>query len=186
MCLYIFFCSYYIFTIYMSIFFVFNRSTLHCYCFPSQTTQSVLDIDSKTYFSFAAVYSALLWKVVDPDFIPLTHECPSDMGPSAKRKCVRTAVEELEDEDDDNEEVEDKDQPAPQAKGPTKKGKPASRLTWKKVDLDNQALPEYQHVPPYSLRLHQQVLQPTCQQAYSIANQLECNTEVRQHHLHHH
>ncbi|XP_058635875.1 piggyBac transposable element-derived protein 3-like [Onychostoma macrolepis] len=71
------------------------------------------------------------------------------MGPSAKRKCVQTAVEELEDEDDDNEEEEDEDQPAPQAKGPTKKGKPASRLTtWKKVDLDNQALPVYQHVPP--------------------------------------
>lgn len=87
--------------------------------------------------------------VADPDFIPLTYECRSDMGPSAKRKCVQTAVEELEDEDDDSDEEEDEDQPAPQAKGPTKKGKPASRLTtWKKVDLDNQALPEYQHVPP--------------------------------------
>ncbi|XP_016350033.1 nucleolin-like [Sinocyclocheilus anshuiensis] len=83
--------------------------------------------------------------VADPDFIPLTDECPSDMGPSAKRKCVWPAVEELADEDDDNEEEEDEDQPAPQAKGRTKKGRPT---TWKKVDLDNQNLPEYQHVPP--------------------------------------
>ncbi len=61
----LFFISYYIFTIYMSIFFVFSRFALHCYCFPSQITQSGLDIDSKTYFSFAAVYSALLWKEGD-------------------------------------------------------------------------------------------------------------------------
>ncbi|XP_067314487.1 piggyBac transposable element-derived protein 2-like [Pseudorasbora parva] len=89
--------------------------------------------------------------VADPDFIPLIHNldtpCPCDMGPSAKRTCVRPAVEELEDEDN-SDENEDEDQPAPQAKSHTKKGKPAARLTtWKKVDLDNQALLEYQHFP---------------------------------------
>lgn len=93
--------------------------------------------------------------VADPDFIPPAHNvdtpCSNDMAPSAKRKCVRPAVEELDDDDDDNDndENEDEDQPAPQAKGHTKKGKPAARLTtWNKVDLDNQALPEYQHFPP--------------------------------------
>lgn len=67
------------------------------------------------------------------------------MGPSAKRKCVQPAVQEVTDKDDDNEEEEDEDQLAPQAKDPKQKGRPT---TWKKVDLDNQDLPEYQHVPP--------------------------------------
>ncbi|KAJ8391362.1 hypothetical protein AAFF_G00089920 [Aldrovandia affinis] len=89
--------------------------------------------------------------VADPDFIPPTHNLdtpgPNDMGPSAKRKCVRPAVEVLEDEDENYD--EDEDQPAPQAKRPTKQRKPAARpTTWKKVDLNNPALPEYQHSPP--------------------------------------
>jgi len=75
--------------------------------------------------------------MADPNFIPLTHNldtsCPSDMGPSAKKDCVRPAVEEIEDKDD-NDENKDEDHSAPQAKGPTKKGKPAARLTtWKKT-----------------------------------------------------
>ncbi|KAG7268285.1 hypothetical protein CRUP_036733 [Coryphaenoides rupestris] len=73
--------------------------------------------------------------MADPDFNPGL----SDKGPSPKRKYARPAVEVLE---------EDDDQPAPQPKT-TKKRKPAARLTtWKKVDMDNPALPEYQHSPP--------------------------------------
>lgn len=148
------------------------------YFFHSQITQSGLDIDTKT-FTFLLQLSTRLFHgkkpivvvpanptisddegseedddVADPDFMPFSHSmdtpCPSDTGPSAKRKCVRLAVEELEDEedDDDNDENEDEDQPAPQAKG-RKKGKTAARITtWKKVDVDNQALPEYHHMPP--------------------------------------
>ncbi|KAG1928079.1 hypothetical protein F2P79_023843 [Pimephales promelas] len=90
--------------------------------------------------------------MADLNFIPLTHNldtsCPSDMGPSAKKDCVRPAVEAVEDKDD-NDENKDEDHSASQAKGPTKKRKPAARLTtWKKVDLDNHPLPEYQHFPP--------------------------------------
>jgi len=77
--------------------------------------------------------------MADPDFNP----GPSDKGPSPKREYARPAVEVLEEDDDD-----DVDQPAPQPKT-TKKRKPAARLTtWKKVDVDNPALPEYQHSPP--------------------------------------
>ncbi len=45
------------------------------------------------------------------------------MGPSAKRKCVRTAVEKLEDKDDDNEEEEEEDKDSTTSQGPHKKGK---------------------------------------------------------------
>ncbi|KAG7335463.1 hypothetical protein KOW79_000156 [Hemibagrus wyckioides] len=89
-----------------------------------------------------------------PNFIQLTYNldipCPSDMGHSAKSKYVQLAVEEFEDDNDDNkDENENKVKSAPHAKGPTKNGKPAARLTtWKKVDLDNQDLPEHQHFPP--------------------------------------
>ncbi|KAJ8416032.1 hypothetical protein AAFF_G00380540 [Aldrovandia affinis] len=73
--------------------------------------------------------------VADPDFIPPTHNLDtpgqSDMGPSAKRKCVRPAVEVLEDEDEDNNYNDDEDQPASQAKRPTKQRKPAAiPTTW--------------------------------------------------------
>ncbi|KAG7335454.1 hypothetical protein KOW79_000147 [Hemibagrus wyckioides] len=87
--------------------------------------------------------------VADPNFIQLTYNldipCPSDMGHSAKSKYVQLAVEEFEDDNDDNkDENENKVKSAPHAKGPTKNGKPAARLTtWKKVDLDNQDLPEH-------------------------------------------
>ena len=60
---------------------------------------------------------------------------------------MQPAVEILEDEDD----VDDDDtvEPAPQAKEPTVNMKPATWLTvWKKADLDNPALPEYEHSPP--------------------------------------
>lgn len=107
------------------------------------------------------------------------------MGPSAKRKCVQPAVQEVTDKDDDNEEEEDEDQPAPQAKDPTKKGRPT---TWKKIDLDNQDLPEYQHVPPDFIETPYNYFskQPPCHQGYNIPNQLICNPEGRQHHFHHH
>ncbi|XP_051957445.1 piggyBac transposable element-derived protein 3-like [Xyrauchen texanus] len=90
--------------------------------------------------------------VADPDFLPPTHNLdtpgPSDIGPSAKRKCVQPALEVLE-EDDDDDDDDDDGEPAPQAKRQTKKEKPAARLTtWRKADLDNPALPEYQHCPP--------------------------------------
>ncbi|KAI3366108.1 hypothetical protein L3Q82_009927 [Scortum barcoo] len=93
--------------------------------------------------------------VMDPDFIP--HTCnmdtpgPSNGSSSAKRRCMRSAVEVIEDntdtnnsdEDDSDEDTNDKGQPEP------KKRRQVARLTtWKKADLDNPALPEYQHSPP--------------------------------------
>ena len=56
-------------------------------------------------------------------------------------------MEILEDEDD----VDDDDtvEPAPQANGSTAHMKQATRQTlWRKADLDNAALPEYEHSPP--------------------------------------
>ncbi|XP_070814262.1 piggyBac transposable element-derived protein 3-like [Chaetodon trifascialis] len=51
--------------------------------------------------------------------------------------------------DHKNNRYEDDDQPAPQAKRPTKEKTSTARLTtWKMVDLNNPALPEYQHSPP--------------------------------------
>ncbi|KAK5916416.1 hypothetical protein CgunFtcFv8_011403 [Champsocephalus gunnari] len=55
----------------------------------------------------------------DPDFAPPTHNLdipgPSDMGPSAKRRCMQPAVLQVDDDDDG-----DNEQPALQAKRPTK------------------------------------------------------------------
>ncbi len=95
-------------------------------------------------------------------------------------KCVWAAVEELEDED----------QPAPQAKGPTKKGTPESRLTtWKKDDLDNQALPEYQHVPPdfiktpytyFSKYFSPRVIKHVTYQTNLYATQKDVNTTTKE------
>ncbi|KAJ8372580.1 hypothetical protein AAFF_G00281240 [Aldrovandia affinis] len=131
--------------------------------------------------------------VADLDFIPPTHNLdtpgPSDMGPSAKRKCVRPAVEVLEDEDEDEDdnydEDEDEDQPAPQAKRPTKR-KPAARsTTWKKVDLNNPALPEYQHSPRdfvdtrfqyFSRYFSPQVIEHITYQTNLYATQMDVNT----------
>ncbi|XP_062372032.1 piggyBac transposable element-derived protein 3-like [Sardina pilchardus] len=80
--------------------------------------------------------------VADPDFLPSTQNLDID-GPSAKRQRKQLAVEVLEDED------LDAPGPAPTAKRPTSKKKPAARRTlWRKVDLDNPPLPEYQHIPP--------------------------------------
>ncbi|KAK9976482.1 hypothetical protein ABG768_021687 [Culter alburnus] len=74
--------------------------------------------------------------VANPDFIPPTYNldtpCPSDMDPSAKRKCMQSALELEDDEGDDD------DDDYHYAKGPTKKGK---------VDLDNQALPNTSTFP---------------------------------------
>ncbi len=88
--------------------------------------------------------------VADPDFIPLTHECRVKWAPLPRGsvcglqwRSLRTKTTTM------RRRRRRRIKTAPQAKGPTKKGKPASRLTtWKKVDLDNQALPKYQHVPP--------------------------------------
>lgn len=133
----------------------------------TNTAQRGLDIDS----SVAAHCSSLLWKegncycastsrhkwwwglwrgrwnVPDPTFIPITHNLdipgPCDMSLSFKRRCLRPAVEVLEEKDDDdgddadnNDEVEF-DQPAPQTRQPTKTRKQAARpSSWKKVDLN--------------------------------------------------
>ncbi|KAK5925562.1 hypothetical protein CgunFtcFv8_018077 [Champsocephalus gunnari] len=88
--------------------------------------------------------------VEDPDFVPPTHNLdipgPSDMGLSAKRRCLQPAVLQVDDDDDDG----DSEQPALQAKRPTKPRKSAARpTTWHKDDLENTELPEYQHSPPY-------------------------------------
>ncbi|KAK5909525.1 hypothetical protein CesoFtcFv8_003448 [Champsocephalus esox] len=87
--------------------------------------------------------------VEDPDFVPPTHNLdipgPSDMDPSAKRRCMQPAVLQVDDDDDDD----DDKQPALQAKRPTKPRKSAARpTTWHKADLENPELPEYQHSPP--------------------------------------
>ncbi|KAJ8402191.1 hypothetical protein AAFF_G00370560 [Aldrovandia affinis] len=126
--------------------------------------------------------------VADPDFILPTHNLDtpgsSDVGPSAKRKCVRPAVEVLEDEDDNYD--EDEDQSAPQAKRPTKQRKSAARpTTWKKVDLNNPALPEYQHSPPdfvdtplqyFSRYFSPQVIEHITYQTNLYATQMDVNT----------
>ncbi|KAM3864714.1 piggyBac transposable element-derived protein 3-like [Diretmus argenteus] len=128
--------------------------------------------------------------VADPDFIPPAHNLdtpgPSDMGPSAKRKCMQPAVEVLEDVDEDDNYDEDEDQPAPQAKRPTKQKKPAARpTTWKKVDLNNPALPEYQHSPPdvvdtpfqyFSRYFSPQVIEHITYQTNLYATQMDVNT----------
>uniref|UniRef100_A0A3B3H8F7 PiggyBac transposable element-derived protein domain-containing protein n=1 Tax=Oryzias latipes TaxID=8090 RepID=A0A3B3H8F7_ORYLA len=79
--------------------------------------------------------------------------CPSDMGPSTKRKRLQPAVEVLQDSGSDSysEDYDDDDneQPAPQAKRLSKPSKSAVRpTTWHKADLKNTALPEYQHSTP--------------------------------------
>ncbi|CAG6016111.1 unnamed protein product [Menidia menidia] len=95
--------------------------------------------------------------VSDPDFVPPTHNQdipgPSDMGPSTKRKRLQPAVEVLQDSGSDiysvDNDDDDNEQPAPQAKRPSKPSKSAARpTTWHKVDLNNTALPEYQHSTP--------------------------------------
>ncbi|XP_036008037.1 piggyBac transposable element-derived protein 3 [Fundulus heteroclitus] len=95
--------------------------------------------------------------VSDPDFVPPTHNQdipgPSNIGPTTKRKRLQPAVEVIQDsgsdsysEDNDD---DDNEQPAPQAKKPSKPSKSAARpTTWHKVDLNNTALPEYQHSTP--------------------------------------
>ncbi|XP_068424540.1 piggyBac transposable element-derived protein 1-like isoform X2 [Clinocottus analis] len=75
--------------------------------------------------------------VADPDLVLTTHNQdtpgPSDMGPSVEVV--------LESDDDDDE--------RPEAKRPCKCSKSAARpTTWHKVDINNTALPEYQHSPP--------------------------------------
>ncbi|KAK7169972.1 hypothetical protein R3I94_000266 [Phoxinus phoxinus] len=129
--------------------------------------------------------------VADPDFLRPTHNLDtpgqSDIGPSAKRKCVQPAVEVLDDDDDDDDDNDE--EPAPQAKRSTKKGKPAARLTtWRKDDLDNAALPKYQHCPPdfietpfqyFSRYFSPQVVKHIKYQTNLYANQKNIN-------LHHH
>lgn len=124
--------------------------------------------------------------VADPD--NLDTPGPSDMGPSAKRTCVQPAVEVLEEEEDDTDDNDDdnEDQPVPQAKRPTKKRKPAARLTtWKKVDLDNTAMPEYQHSAPdlaetsfeyFSRYFGPQVIEHITYQTNLYATQKDVNT----------
>ncbi|KAL1260041.1 hypothetical protein QQF64_007868 [Cirrhinus molitorella] len=68
----------------------------------------------------------------------------------------------------------------------TKKGKPTARLTtWKKVDLDNHALPEYQHFPPdyietpynyFSRYFSPQVIKHITYQTNLYATQKDINT----------
>ncbi|XP_034018956.1 piggyBac transposable element-derived protein 3-like [Thalassophryne amazonica] len=98
-------------------------------------------------------------EVADPDYVILTHNQdfpgPNDTGSCAKKKCIQPAVEVLQDsgsdsfsEDSDGDD-DDNVQQAPQAQKPSKSSKSAARpTTWHKVDLNNTALPEYQHIPP--------------------------------------
>ncbi|GAA6232932.1 piggyBac transposable element-derived protein 2-like [Lates japonicus] len=102
--------------------------------------------------------------VADPDFVPPTHNqdipCTSDTDPSAKRKRIQPVVEVLQenyseysedddDDDDDDDDGDDNVQPAVQAQRPRRSGKSAPRpTTLHKVDLNNTALPEYQHSAP--------------------------------------
>ncbi|XP_034041964.1 piggyBac transposable element-derived protein 3-like [Thalassophryne amazonica] len=98
-------------------------------------------------------------EVADPDYVPLTHNQdfpgPNDTGPCAKKKCIQPPVEVLQDsgsdsfsEDRDGDD-DDNVQQAPQAQKQSKSSKSAARpTTWHKVDLNNTALPEYQHIPP--------------------------------------
>lgn len=98
-------------------------------------------------------------EVADPDFVPPPHNqdisSPSNNTPSAKRKQIQPAVELLQDSDSDtlSEGSDDEnEQPAPQTTRPSKR---AARPTmWHKVDLNNTALPKYQHSPPDYIQTH--------------------------------
>ncbi|KAG7511951.1 hypothetical protein JOB18_015125 [Solea senegalensis] len=100
--------------------------------------------------------------VADPDYVPPSHNqdtsCTSDTDPSAKRKQIQPVVQVLHEnnsedseysEDDDDNDGDDNVQPAVQAQRSRRSGKLAPRpTTWHKVDLNNTALPEYQHSAP--------------------------------------
>ncbi|GLD46317.1 piggyBac transposable element-derived protein 3-like protein [Lates japonicus] len=121
----------------------------------------------------------------------------SEEDPSVKQRCVQPTVEVLEDEDNDhdgkdniydhnNNRYEDNDQPAPQAKRPTKEKTSTARLTtWKMVDLNNPALPEYQHSSPdfvgthfeyFSRYFSPQVIKHITYQTTLYATQKDINT----------
>ena len=110
----------------------------------------------------------------DADFEPYPHneDTPSDQPPSKKR-CLRQVFEEVDSEDEveEQEEVDDPNEvedPQPQGQANSKgkgkgqvkrKGKSAlqTRPTkWKKVDITNPSLPEYQHVPPLYIQSPQE------------------------------
>lgn len=103
----------------------------------------------------------------DPDYLPEADPHnedtpgPSDL-PASKRRCIRPVFEELDDEDEEEHE-EDVDDPDPQEEQSSSKGKGKGKgkgvakkksylqtrpTTWKKVDITNPPLPEYQHTPP--------------------------------------
>ena len=89
--------------------------------------------------------------VADPDFMPGPLDLDSP-GPSAasssRRTSARHLFEELQEEDTDEEEdVDDPQGEAPPAKKPRKKKK-KDTTTWKRVDIENPALPTYQHESP--------------------------------------
>ncbi|KAJ8372398.1 hypothetical protein AAFF_G00289730 [Aldrovandia affinis] len=83
--------------------------------------------------------------------------------------------------DDEGSKVEDDD-----VADPTKQRKPAARpTTWKKADLNNPALPEYQHSPPdfvdtpfqyFSRYFSPQVIEHIMYQTNLYATQMDVNT----------
>lgn len=112
----------------------------------------------------------------DPSYVPEAHDPdtpgPSDAPPCKRRRTV-PVFEEIDVEDEEEEvddmgadhEVED-DEQQPQSKGKGKskttvKSTPKSTLhtrptTWKKVDIKNPPMPEYQHAPPLYVMSPQQ------------------------------
>ncbi|XP_076035777.1 uncharacterized protein LOC143021873 isoform X2 [Oratosquilla oratoria] len=93
--------------------------------------------------------------VADPTFIPPPHDedmpGPSEESPSSsKRNCMRHTMQVVEDDDKEVEEEGDSDEEdadQPQAKNGCKKKKPRPTI-WKKVDIHNPPLPEYEHTLP--------------------------------------
>ncbi|KAI3353877.1 hypothetical protein L3Q82_005084 [Scortum barcoo] len=95
---------------------------------------------------------ALRRKMMDPDYIPptcnLDAPSPSDESSSAKRRCMLPAVEVLTLMKTTVTQTKKSKTSQNPLRDPTKKRRrAASSATWKKADLDNLALSEYQHSP---------------------------------------
>lgn len=187
----------------MSIFFVFSRSALHCYCFSSQITQTGLEIDSKTYLLFfcsCLVSSSMergrlllcqpmrvltkktkMWQTLTSSHLPTiwTLHARVTWTPLPRGSVcglqwsLRTTTATMT---------------TTTPRNPPRRGS-QQPTTWKKVNLDNQALPNISTFPLTSLILHMitspGTSAPPCQ-AYNLSIQLVCNPEECQHHLHHH
>lgn len=158
--------SYYLHTLLLSVLcFQYTVYTFHCQ-FPSQILQSGFDssvaahcltngkreiVPAHPAISDDEGYEKEDGDAADPRFIPLNHNLdtsgPTDIGFSAKRRCMHPAVEMLKDQDDNDDDNAEDEQPAPQTRRPTTIRKQAARPTsWNKVDLDKPAIPTSRHL----------------------------------------